>query len=114
MFALDLLCIRLAHFVLVRVEMPLVCPPAIGVKLRDTKRLKELLQLQEDVILTPSEHIRSHFPRVVINGVPQPARIRFPGHIGPHFIELGAQPTTHLELIRAPDFHLDLLRIQGR
>ncbi len=64
--------------------------------------------------LTPSEHIRSHFPGVVINGVPQPARIRFPGYIGPHFIELGTEPTTHLSLIRAPDFHLDLLGIQDR
>jgi hypothetical protein len=44
--------------VLVCVEMPLVSPPAIGVKLRDAERLKELLQLQEDVVLAPSEHIR--------------------------------------------------------
>ena len=38
--AFDFLCIRLAHFVLVRVEMPLVSPPPIGGKFRDAKRLK--------------------------------------------------------------------------
>ncbi len=110
--ALDLLGIRLAHFVRVGVEMPLVRPPAIRVKLRDAKGFQQLLQLQKDGVLPPSKHIRSHFPRGVINGVPQPTRIRFPRDIGPHFIELGAEATTHLQLIRPADFPLHLLGMQ--
>src|SRR5215510_14605802 len=51
---------------------------------------------------------------MVINGVPEPSLIRFRWHKTPHFVELGAQPTTHLQLIRTPDFHLDLLRLYER
>ena len=40
--------------------------------------------------------------------------MRFRLHKTPHFVELGAEPTTHLQLIRAPDFHLDLLGMQDR
>ena len=40
--------------------------------------------------------------------------MRFRLHKTPHFVELGAQSTTHLKLIRAPDFHLDLLGIYDR
>ena len=40
--------------------------------------------------------------------------MRFRLHKTPHFVELGAQSTTHLQLIRTPDFHLDLLGIYDR
>ena len=40
--------------------------------------------------------------------------MRFRFHKTPHFVELGAQSTTHLKLIRAPDFHLDLRGMQDR
>src|SRR5438874_92311 len=40
--------------------------------------------------------------------------MRFRLHKTPHFVELGAQSTTHLKLIRTPDFHLDLLGIYDR
>jgi hypothetical protein len=76
--------------------------------------LKQLLQPQEDVVLTPAEHIRSPLPRVVINGVPQPTRMRFFAHITPPFVEFGAEPTTHLQLIRTPDVHCHVLGMQGR
>jgi hypothetical protein len=46
--------------------------------------------------------------------VPEPSRMRFRLHKTPHFVELGAQSTTHLKLIRTPDFHLDLLGIYDR
>jgi hypothetical protein len=48
---------------------------------------------------------------VVINGVPEPARIGFAPHVAPHLVELGAEPTTHLKLIRTPYLHFDLLRV---
>src|SRR5712692_3996874 len=76
-FALDFLRVLLAHLMLLSIQMPLVGPPAVGVKLRDTKRCQQLLELQEDIVLPSSEHIRQDLPCAVINGVPQPARVRF-------------------------------------
>ena len=46
--ALDFLRVLLAHLMLLGIEMPLVGPPAIGVKLRDAKRCQQLLELQEE------------------------------------------------------------------
>ena len=43
MFALDFLRVLLAHLMLRGSKMPLVGPPAVGVKLRDAKGLQELL-----------------------------------------------------------------------
>jgi len=70
--------------------------------------------LYYSLVLTPPKHIGQHRARIMINRMPQPTRIRFLGHIRPHFIELRAEPMTHLQLIRAPDFHFDLRGIQGR
>jgi hypothetical protein len=58
MLAFDFLCARSAHRVLLRIDMPLVGPPPVRVKRRDAKRLQQLLQPQEDVVLirdTPRE-----------------------------------------------------------
>jgi hypothetical protein len=99
---------------LLGLDMPLVGPPAVGVILRDAKGFQQLLQPQEDRVLPPSKHIGSHLPGVVINSVPAPSWLRFRLHKTPHFVELGAQSTTHLQLIRAPDFHLDLLGLYDR
>src|SRR5262249_9721024 len=113
MFALDFLRVLLAHLMLLSSQMPLVSPPAVGVKLGDAKRGQQLLELQEDVVLPSSEHICQDLARVVINGVPQPTRIRFFAHITPRFVEFGAEPTTHLKLICAPDFHFHVRGMQG-
>src|SRR5205823_3257235 len=71
--ARDCLRVLLPHMMLRSIEMPLVGPPPIRVKLRDAKRCQQLVELQEDIVLPPSEHIRQALPRVVIHGVPQPA-----------------------------------------
>src|SRR3989442_13940284 len=47
MFTLDFLRVFLAHLMLLSIEMPLVSPPAVGVKFCDAKRLQELLELQK-------------------------------------------------------------------
>src|SRR5262245_24368407 len=113
-FAVDFLRVLLPCLVLLGLGLTLVGAPAVCVKLRGAKGCQQLLQLQEDVVLPPAEHIRQHLSRVVINGVPQPTRMRFFEHITPHFVEFGAEPTTHLKRIRTPDFHYHLLGIQGR
>src|SRR6266566_4093774 len=35
--------------------------------------------------------------------------MRFAAHVAPHLVELGAEPTTHLEFIRTPYLHLHVL-----
>ena len=40
--------------------------------------------------------------------------MRFRWHNTPHVVELRAEPTPHLQLIRAPDFYLNLLGLHGR
>src|SRR5215475_9977955 len=36
----------------------------------------------------------------------------FAAHVAPHLVELGAEPTTHLQFIRTPYLHLDLLGLE--
>jgi hypothetical protein len=49
---------------------------------------------------------------MVINGVPEPARIGFAAHVAPHLVELGTEPPTYLQLIHTPYLHLDLLGLE--
>jgi hypothetical protein len=87
-FALDCLRVFLAHLIWLRIEMPLVSPPDVGVKLCDAKRRQELLELQKDVILPSPKDIRQDLARVMIDRMPQPAWMRFPAHVTPHFVQL--------------------------
>ena len=87
-FALDFLRVRLAHPMLVGVDVPLVRPSPICVIARDAKRLQQSLQLEKHGILLAPKDIRQHVPTVMINGVPQPPRVRFAAHVTPHLIEL--------------------------
>ena len=86
--ALHGLGVLLASLRLLGMERPLGGSPAVGGRCRDAKRCQQLLELQEDVVLSSSEYIRQDLPRVVINGVPQPAGVRFATHETPHFVQL--------------------------
>lgn len=70
MLARDLLRVCLPDRVLLCLQMPLVGTPAVREIARDTKRLQQLLGLQEDVILLPSAHIGQDLARVVSDGMP--------------------------------------------
>jgi hypothetical protein len=87
-FALDGLRVLFTDDVLLRDEMPLVRPPSIGVKARDTKRLKQLFELQKDRISPSAKDVRQHGPTGVIDGMPQPPWLRFLPDITPHLVEL--------------------------
>jgi hypothetical protein len=43
-FALDFLCVLLSYLMLLGIEMPLVSPPAVCVKLRDAQRFQQPLK----------------------------------------------------------------------
>jgi hypothetical protein len=64
--ALDFLGVLFAHLMLPRIEMPLVGPPAVGVKLRDPERLQQRLSSQEGLVLPPTEHRRQDREHSVI------------------------------------------------
>src|SRR5262245_28467827 len=85
---LDSLGILLADCMLLRGNMALVCPPSIGVKPRDPKRLQEILKFKKNRILSTPKDIRSYGATVMVNRMPQPPRFRFLAHITPHFVEL--------------------------
>jgi hypothetical protein len=51
---------------------------------------------------------------VVINGIPSPTWVRLAAHVALHLVELGAEPTTHLQRLRMPYLHLDLLGMEVR
>jgi len=87
-FALDGLRVLFPNDVLLRGEMPLVRPPTISVKARDTEWLKQLFELQKDRILPPSKEVRQHGPTDVIDGMPQPPRLRFFPDITPRLVKL--------------------------
>ena len=87
-FALDGLRVLFTDDVLLRGEMPLICPPSISVKAHDTKRLKQLFELQKDRIPSPPKNVRQHGPTGVIDGMPQPPWRRFLTDITPHLVEL--------------------------
>jgi hypothetical protein len=69
MLALDFLGVVLAHLVLLSVDMPLVGTPTVRVIHHDTKGFQQRFELEEDLVLAPSKHIRQLLPRAVINGV---------------------------------------------
>src|SRR5882762_11048289 len=75
--------IYLPYGVLRGIKMPLVRPPAVGERARDAQGLQQRLKLHEDVILPSAEDIGQDLARVVINRVPQPARMGFALHVAP-------------------------------
>ena len=110
--ALNLLRVFLANRVLLCRHMPLVGTPAVGERARDAQGLSQRFERQKDGVLPSSEHIGQHLARVVINGVPEPARIGCAAHVAPPLVELGAAPMTHLECIRTPYLSLALLGME--
>src|SRR5262245_5572452 len=75
--ALDSLHVFLPNDVLLRVHMTLIGPPAVCVVSSDTKRLQQGLQAEKNLVLTPTEHRGQDLPCVMVDGVPEPAWIRF-------------------------------------
>src|SRR5262245_46246155 len=86
-FAFDLLRVLFANRMLRRIEMPLVGPPPIRVKPCDPKGCQQVLELEKDRILASPKDVGQHGPTVMINGMPEPPRLRFLADITPHLIE---------------------------
>src|SRR4029434_7953609 len=87
LLALHFLCLLRDYDVLLRGDMPLVSTPPIRVKPCDPKRRQQALEFKKNSILPPSKDIGQYLPTVMIYRMPEPSRMRFLGHIRPHFIE---------------------------
>jgi hypothetical protein len=103
--ALDLLGVSLARGVLGGIEMTGIGPPIIRVIVRDPKGLQQRFQLQEHFVCAPAKNIGQYPTAPVIDGMPQPPRLVFLAHEGPHFIDF--------RFIRTPDNDLHVPGRQG-
>ena len=66
---------------------PLVGAPAIRVISGDAKRLQQSLEVQKNLVLSPSTYLGQDLPRMMIHGMLQPALVHFLAHKGPQLIE---------------------------
>ncbi len=104
MLALDLLGIPFPLAVHLRVQMPGVCTPVIGIKAGETKGFQQRFEPQENLVLTTPKDLRQDYPRVVVDRMPQPTGVAFVADKRPHLI--------HLSFTRLLNVHGNLLRVQ--
>jgi hypothetical protein len=106
MFPLDLLRIAFARLVCIRLEMTQVGAPVVRIVSPDTKRLQQLLALQEDLVPATAKDICQDLAAAVIDRVPEPSLLFFLADKRPHFI--------HFCFLNAPNDYFHLIRIQQR
>lgn len=88
MLALDLLRIAFAWAGLVGVQMPGVGPRIIGVVAGEPEGLEQRFKLHQDVIFAATEDVGQDLAGVMIDGMPQPARVVFAPDKRSHLIHL--------------------------
>src|SRR5215831_16541457 len=93
MLALDFLGVPFARTMHVGVEMAFVRPPMIGIKASEPEGLQQRFELQKDLIFAAPKDIRQDGPRMVIDRMPQPARVAFVADKRPHLVYLGVLPS---------------------
>ena len=85
----SIFCIDSFPCVLRRRKMPLIDPRLVRVIMLDTQGGEQSVEFQELRILPGAHHIGKHFPRVMIDRMPQPPLGLFGPDKTPHFIYLG-------------------------
>jgi hypothetical protein len=86
MVSFDLLGVRFTSFLLLGVEMPLVCSPIIRIKMSNAQWRSKLLQLSENRICLRSSDRREDDTALMIDSMPEPALLLFLLNNAPHFI----------------------------
>ena len=104
MLPLDLLGVPFPRAVHVRVQMPGVRTPMIGIKARQTKGFQQRFEPQKNLVLTTPKNIRQDNTRVVIDRMPQPTWIPFVADKRPHLIDF--------RFARLLNVHDNLFRVQ--
>jgi hypothetical protein len=103
--ALAVLGVLLPYVMLRGVAMPLVGSPPVRGELCDAKGLPQRWQPQEALSLPRSTPLAQPLPRVGINGMPQPAWMRFAAPVTPHCVQVCGAPTPSLPFLGAAHLH---------
>src|SRR6266702_614066 len=98
MLALDFLGVAFAWAVLVGVEMPGVGTPMIRVVTGQPERLEQRFELQKDVVFAATKDVGQDLAGMVIDGMPEPARVAFVPDKRPHLIHLRLRFTRALHV----------------
>src|SRR5215813_7382028 len=88
MFALQLLGPPLAYHMAFRIQMPAIGTPAVGIKAANAQWCEQGFESEQCPIFTPTEDIRHHPPRLMIQRLPEPPRPFLAPHEGPHLVHL--------------------------
>src|ERR687887_2271555 len=94
MLALDFLDVPFARTMHVGVEMAFVRPPMIGIKTREPEGLQQCFELQKDCVFAAPKNIGQDSTRVMVDRMPQPARVAFVADKRPHLVHLSVLPST--------------------
>ena len=77
MLTLDFLRVPFAWAVLVGIEMPRVGTPRIGIIAGQPEGLQQRFEPQKDLIFAAPKDVGQDLAGVVIDGMPEPARVAF-------------------------------------
>src|SRR5262249_27413615 len=88
MLSLQLLGPPLADHMALRIQMPLVRAPAIGIKATNPKWLKQRLEFHQYPIRAAAKGIGYYLAGPMIKRRPQPPRVFLATDKGPHFVQL--------------------------
>src|SRR5215510_11947694 len=94
MLALDFLSVPFTRTMHVGFEMAFVRTPMIRIEASEPEGLQQRFELQKNFVCAASKDIRQDRARVMIDRMPQPARVAFVADKRPHLIHLGFFPST--------------------
>ncbi|SRR2546428_9310378 len=101
MLPLDLLGMPFARAVHVRIQMPGIGAPMIGIKARAPEGLQQRFELQKDCIFATAKDLGQTLACVVIDGMPQPALVALLADKTPHLVDLSFPSVLNLAIPRS-------------
>ena len=104
MLALDFLRAAFADGVLFGVKMTRVRAPLIGVVVRQTEGIEQRFELEKHLIFPAAKDIRQHLSRLMINGMPEPARVAFAAARNDHISSISASPARSMSTVTSSGF----------
>src|SRR5438552_19127379 len=102
MLALDFLRVAFAWAVLVGAQMPGVGAPMIRVVAGQSEGLEQRFEPQKDAVFAATKDIGQDLAGVVIDAMPEPARLAFVPDKRPHLIHLRLRLTSALHVPAHP------------
>ena len=96
--------VALARLVCIRIEMTRVRTPIVRIIPRDAKRFQQSLELQKHLIFAAPQDLCQYLTTAVVYRVPEPPRLSFLAHVGPHLIDF--------RFLSSLDHHVHLVRMQ--